>query len=266
MNYISNKTEKNLNLEQTQEETIETNSTVQKVKTPFIQQLTIISELKVMINKLLIVILGMIFISLVAILFAWNRAGKVDDSRELLYVQMWGDGSYRVLESLPEDDKLINSRLIDSLLEKYIKYRYGLIPQTATADLGDATVFMSEQVYNDFKSEQGFNVSKVISEISTKTNIVEIKWRGTPDHYDSIEGTYNNKKRDILKSNIYITRIEKDPLGQEIKREYLIVRLQWFLKDKEELKHFTSDDLRVNPIGLVILSGELIFDHIPNEK
>lgn len=233
------------------------------VKKADIQHPYVVAELRAMNNKLVFVIIFLMLVSLVAILFSWNRANKVDNSRELLYVQMWGDGSYRVLESLPEDDPVTNATLIDGLLDKYIKCRFGLIPQTAQTDLGDAVLFMTEPVYQYFIDKNGFNVGQIVSDITYKSNIIEIHWRGTPDHYDIIEGKYKGKKIDVLRSNIYITRIEKDYLGNPIKTDYLIAKLQWFLLDKKDVqKEFSQNELRVNPVGMKILSEELIVDNV----
>lgn len=205
-------------------------------------------------------------VTLVAISFAWNRADKVDHSRELYYIQMFADGTSKVLRTLPNDDLIITKAQVDHDFELYLKHRYGQHQGTIRQDYSEASVLLDPELYKKFigsdEKAGDFNAAqKAATVLATKNpDVVDIEWKFA-DHYDAVEGTFNKKQQAVMRSNIYFDRVTRESVQlKETNREHLILRLQWRLMSRDEMEKQDEDWLRANPRGIKIVSEDLIID------
>ncbi|MFA0464475.1 conjugal transfer protein, partial [Vibrio sp. 10N.261.45.F1] len=60
----------------------------------------------------------------------------------------------------------------------------------------------------------------------------------------------------VIRSNVYLTRTVVKG-GRKQPPEKLVLNLQWTLSSKKELVKQSMESLRLNPIGLTILSYQL---------
>lgn len=216
-------------------------------------------------NKLIACNLFMGVIVLVAIMFAWNRDKKIDDSKEVLYIQMFADGTSKLLRTLPNDDLIITKAQVDHDFDLYMNHRYGQHKPTIRQDYSEASVFLDDELYKRFignnESAGDFNAAqKAATVIATKNpEVIDIEWKFS-DHYDAVEGTFNKQRQTVMRSNIYFDRITRDANLKETKREHLINRLQWRLMSRDELKKESEDWLRANPRGIQIVTEDVIID------
>lgn len=219
--------------------------------------------------KIFVLALLLGVICIILIFYAWNRAEQADHSKEVLYIQMYPDGTSRVLKSLPQDVARATTAAVESALSKFINSCQGQHRETIRRDYSECSVFLESALYNKFIGKDVANgdydaASKAASIIADKSaNIVEIDWRFA-DHYDEVLGTFDGKEQPVLRSNIYYTKITRDTSGRVINTEYLIDRLQWRLLPKSVIEKQAEDWLRVNPIGLKIVSENIITDPSPS--
>lgn len=230
-----------------------------------------ISQLRTINNRLFLLLFVTFFALILSVMFSWNRASKADKNQQLLYIQMWDSGDYKVLDALP-DDVLITKNIINSLLEKYIKLRHGQIPQSIVVDYDDATTFMSNNLYEDFINRNGFNAPEKVKNIKDSlkkgtAETIEIVYRSEPEHYDAVEGlNLHGEETVIMRTNMYVTKTTRNAQGKVINTQYNIHRLQWHLVDKTELSVQESHWLSINPIGIVIIADDVIIDKVATEK
>lgn len=202
---------------------------------------------------------------IIAISFAWYAFKKAENNTELVYVKLYPDGTADIGDFSPEDEQLYFRSTIDAAFERFTKTRYGLQPETIKRDYGEAGVFMSDPLYNDFISTQpgGFNAAQKAAEIAANKNSdrVEIQW-GFSDHYDKIPAVFDKQNGEMIRSNIYFTKITKTATGlvKPNGTEKLILRAQWRLLPKKELKDRKPDWLRINPVGVEIVQADVIDD------
>jgi len=231
-----------------------------------------IAQLRTANNRLFFILIITLLAFIIMTMFAWNRSSKVDKNQQLLYVQMWENGKYNVLEELPEDAVIVTKNIINSLLEKYIKLRHGQIPQSIVVDYDDASTFLSDNLYDHFINKNEFNASgrlKKIKEDLIKGNAetIEIEFRSQPEHYDAIDGTdLQGSETVIMRTNMYVTKVTRNAQGNIINTEYNIHRLQWHLMNKEKLAKETKDWIRANPIGIVIIADDVVVDKVATDK
>ncbi|ENZ3603412.1 TPA: hypothetical protein NH804_006228 [Pseudomonas aeruginosa] len=223
------------------------------------------AQLRAERNRWFVLCLFQVFAVILAVAFAWYGFKKAENNTELVYVKLYPDGTSDVDNFTPDDEQLYFRSTIDQAFETYIKSRYGQQPETIKRDFGMAGVFMSQPMYNDFVSTQpgGFNAAQKAADISINKNSdrIEIEW-GFSDHYDKIPAVFDKKNGEVIRSNIYFTRITKTATGlvKPNGTEKLILRAQWRLLPKKELSSKKKTWLRVNPVGVEIVQAELIED------
>ncbi|MGR5456569.1 conjugal transfer protein, partial [Vibrio alfacsensis] len=76
------------------------------------------------------------------------------------------------------------------------------------------------------------------------------------EHYDDVNWKQGDAESVVVRSNIYLTRTLIKQ-GRKQAAEKLVLNVQWQLKDKTLLASDSMDVLRINPLGLTILSYQL---------
>ncbi|BES73870.1 hypothetical protein RE428_48880 (plasmid) [Marinobacter nanhaiticus D15-8W] len=198
--------------------------------------------------------------------FAWYGFKKSANNTELVWVKLYPDGTWDVSEFKPQDQQLFFKSTVDALLEKYLVKRFGVLPETVKRDYAEAATFMSPSIYQNFVDTQangGFDAIQKAADIQADTKRatrIEIEWRFA-DHYDQVPAVFGKEEGQAIRTNVYFTRTRKTSTGMQIgEPEHLIARLQWRLLSKQELAQKSQAWLRSNPIGLQIISQDVIDD------
>ena len=192
----------------------------------------------------------------IAVSFAWSYANLANNNKEIVYVKLYPNGTWETVDYQAQDAQLYFKTTVDSLLADYIRHRYGLNPNTVTRDYGEASLLMDSELQREFLSEDGFHAAqKAADAVATPLQRTTIEWQFN-DHYDQIEGMANGLSTDIIRTNIYFTRTVKTSQDRG-EPESLMLRIQWRLLPKSELEKQSREFLKVNPIGLQILTQHL---------
>lgn len=215
-------------------------------------------------NRYLLIIILLILAQFVQTWVSASNFKKAQNNKEIVYVKLYPDGTSDVSEFKPEDEQLYFRSTIDAALERFAKARYGQQPETIRRNYGEAGVFMSDALMNDFVSTQpgGFNASQKAVDIAADKNSdrIEVKW-GFADHYDRIPAVFEKKAGEVIRSNVYLTITTRNAGGiikdTPVKK---ILRVQWRLLPKKALSEKKMDWLRINPIGLELVEYDLIDD------
>lgn len=215
-------------------------------------------------NRYLLIIVLLILGHFVQTWVNASNFSKAQANKEIVYVKLSPDGTSDVSEFKPEDEQLYFRSTIDAALERFAKARYGQQPETIRRNYGEAGVFMSDALMNDFVSTQpgGFNASQKAVDIAADKNSdrVDVDW-GFADHYDRIPAVFEKKAGEVIRSNVYITITTRSASGiikgTPVKK---ILRVQWRLLPKKALAQKKMDWLRINPIGLEMVEYDLIDD------
>ncbi len=207
-------------------------------------------------NRWFAICLSLVVVVFFSLAFAWFAFLKANNNKEIVYVKLAPNGSWSVVDYQPQDAQLYFKTTIDSLLSRYTSLRYQVNPSTIATDWGDASLLMGADLRDDFVSPRGFNAKEKAAKIVTSRDKVTIEFRNI-EHYDQInaisaDGIENN----VIRSNVYFTRTSKT-MGRTTPPEKLVLSLQWQLMDKFELAEQSMDFLRINPIGIQVLSQQL---------
>lgn len=213
-------------------------------------------------SKLFIVLVLSIILNIAFGFWLDNAQSRAEKNREIMFVKMYPNGTWDVeyLESGNEADFFPIT--IDKLLSDYVVNRWGVDPHNVSRDYGHAIVFMNDEVKNNFlgTDKKQFNARKKVTEYTDRGWREKIKIRFM-DHFDIAEGTFVNGNSDIYRTNVFITRTITDGTGnQKGKPKSEVVNLHWRLKSVKELKQYTRDELRANPIGIEIIVDEITAD------
>jgi len=194
-----------------------------------------------------------------------NATNKAANNQELLYVKLQPDGTWDVGKYEPQDKQLFYKSTINSLLEKYLIVRFGVQPETVKRDYGEAATFMAPALYQSFVGSQegDFNAVQKAADIQANTDKARrelVEWKFV-DHYDQVSAVFGTEEGTAIRSNIYFKKTTKTASGMTIgEPEHLIARLQWRLLPKSELAKKSEAWLRANPIGLQVISQDIIED------
>ncbi|OKO09701.1 hypothetical protein AM487_006355 [Pseudomonas aeruginosa] len=195
-------------------------------------------------------------------------AEKASRNLEIAYVKLYPNGNREISYFKRQPYQEYLPATVDSLLKDFIRVRFGVFPATITRDYGQVGMFVSGALYQRFVDEEkngGFDAVKKAAAIAAKEatedriSIADI-WI---DHYDTVPAVFSNKSSEVVRTNIYYTKVSTSPQGFEKGRTAKIARLQWRLVDKKELEELASKNtkiLDVNPIGLEIVDYEEIDD------
>ncbi|SON51505.1 VirB8/TrbF family protein [Vibrio tapetis] len=213
-------------------------------------------------NRWFVMSLSLSGVIVILLLFLFYAFGQAQHTKEVVYVKLEPNGSWSVLSYSPNDSQLFYKTTIDSMLQRFAIARYGITPETISSDWGEAQNFMAEKLATDFVSLRGFNAIEKIEAIKKSKNSADIVIERGIEHYDSIDWQMADElSREAIRSNLYLTRT-LTVNGKERDPEKLVLNVQWRLKEKKELANKSIDELRLNPIGLEILTYKLSKERI----
>nr|WP_012219844.1 VirB8/TrbF family protein [Vibrio sp. 23023]ABX77032.1 Hypothetical conjugal transfer protein [Vibrio sp. 23023] len=213
-------------------------------------------------NRYFVFCLSLIGAVLLALSFSWYAFTQAMHNKEILFIKMMPNGTWQSVEYHAQDKQLFFKTTVDSLLARYAERRYGVIPATVAADYGEAQVFMDDNLRAQFLSPTGYNaIEKAAKYAQNAHNDIKITWRFN-DHYDRVTGNVAGVETDIMRSNIYFTRTIHIQ-GNPTKTTKMMLSVQWRLLPKTELEKQDKEFLKVNPIGLIIVSETLTTE--PNQ-
>jgi len=208
------------------------------------------------------------------LLFDYFRLRQDRSDVDIAWVKIYPNASYEVqFDELQNKPEFFNST-IDSLIGKFVEYRFKKNPNTIRSDYGIVLNFMSAIMQRDFVTsieEGGYGAAKVASDVIECGNQCEILNIniGTIEHYEKAKV---GDKQGFYRTNVYITEkfIVAGSVAREIKS---IVALQWRIQTKGQIMaKFAGTNLsnnmlkylRINPLGLEILEVKKYEDPTSN--
>ncbi|MGR5488127.1 VirB8/TrbF family protein [Vibrio alfacsensis] len=207
-------------------------------------------------NRWFFAVLSFSVVFLVFAFLLFYAFEKAQNNKEVVFVKLEPNGAWSVVDYLPQDEQLYFKTTIDALLQRFAKARYGLNPETIETDWGEASVFMSKALADSFVSPRGFDALGKIDAIRKLGNKADIDTSRGVEHYDDVNWKQGDAESVVVRSNIYLTRTLIKQ-GRKQAAEKLVLNVQWQLKDKTLLASDSMDVLRINPLGLTILSYQL---------
>jgi len=176
---------------------------------------------------------------------------------EVVWVKLLPDGSYKVSQFTPDNEQPIYTPTVNSLLSKYMQKRYGQHKETIERDYAEASVFMSPSLSGQFADKKGFDVAQKVVDIQADANAkrtdIEIK---DIDHYDAIEGQFDDGKKPVIRTLITYKEITRDSQGKELSSVQKMMRLHWTLLPRSELSKQNLDWMNINPLGIQIIDEQ----------
>ncbi|MGL6262133.1 VirB8/TrbF family protein [Vibrio sp. WXL103] len=219
-------------------------------------QAPLIAQLRSERNRWFFATLGSFGLIGLLTLFCWYAFSKAETNKEIVYVKLAPNGTWSVIDYQPQDSQLYYKTTIDSALERFVIARYQLHPATINRDWGEAMVFMGADLRTHFLSPDGFNARGKMAALQKNTTQTDITIRSV-EHYDSVEWQSDAQSvGQAIRSNIYFSRT-RNPESKSSKPEALVLNVQWRLVDKSTLTNRSIDEIRVNPIGVEILTTRL---------
>ncbi|MGF1894063.1 conjugal transfer protein [Vibrio campbellii] len=218
----------------------------------------IIAQLRAERNRWFLMTLASVILIALLILFCWYAFAKAELNQEIVYVKLEPNGAWSVIDYKPEDSQLYFKTTIDALLERYAIARYKSDPATIETDWGEASVFMSPEMRDYFltPAPQGFDALKKIEQIRKSKTKAVIDVRDV-EHYDQVDYLSDSGQTSkVIRSNLYFTRT-LTVNGQKRPPEPLVLSIQWRLVSKKMLTQLPKTHLRINPIGVEILTEQL---------
>lgn len=190
------------------------------------------------------------------VLFCWYAFAKAERNQEIIYVKLEPNGAWAVIDYQPDDSQLFFKTTVDASLERYAMARYAHHPATIESDWGEASVFMSPEMANYFVSAEGFDAWGKIETLRKSNSQAEITVRGI-EHYDQVDYLSDaDTPGKAIRSNIYLSRTLTIK-GEKKPPELLVLSVQWRLVSKAQLVKQSKDFIRINPIGVEILTEQL---------
>lgn len=205
-------------------------------------------------NRLFTILVGLILVVIIAMCFSWYAFEKAQNNKEIMFIKMFPNGTWENVTYKSQDQQLYFKTTVDSLLAKYTEKRFGVQPITIASDYGEAQVFMDNDLRTEFLSKSGFDAVGKVQQYAKSKNFIKVIWKENV-HYDQITGQINGVSTRVFKTNIYFT-VDKVTSGQS-KKSDMRLSLSWRLLSKQELEKQDKDYLRVNPIGLTVISQQL---------
>ncbi|EIX9714755.1 hypothetical protein VRR38_004723 [Salmonella enterica] len=193
-------------------------------------------------------------------LWAVYRSGEAVESakntREVVWVKLLADGRSEVTSFKPEDEQPVFIRTVNSGLAHYIESRYQVHPETVKRDYAEAGVFMGGDLFADFTSKEGFNAAQKAADIAakpgniTRKDISDVQF----DHYDQIDGDFSGTKKPVIRTTITWKETEYRADGAPKPSVSRMQRITWTLLDRKEISQKSDGWLRLNPLGIEILT------------
>ncbi|WP_257214482.1 VirB8/TrbF family protein [Vibrio coralliilyticus] len=214
------------------------------------------ANLKAERNRWFVFCLSLVVALVLAVVLLFFAFLKAQTTKEILYVKLMPNGSWSVIDYKPQDKQLYFKTTVDSLLEQFVETRYGINPEKIESDWGEASVFMSPKLKEQFIDKRGFDALGKIKRIKKLKNTAVISDVDI-DHYDNIDWTLSDDSTvESVKSNIYFSR-QVTVGGKERPVERLVLSVSWRLLPKKEITEQTKEVIRLNPIGVEVLDYKL---------
>jgi hypothetical protein len=207
----------------------------------------------------IILLLGLI--CLFSIMFAWKESNRADNNIKVAWVKMQPNGTWDVEFHDESRQPEFFPATIDYILTQWVERRFSEVSVSVKADYGFVYTFMSPKLRSDFTAANGFNAAVKAAEIADCATCREIRAKvRNLDHYDSDKTNFGKQDGTLYRSNIFISKASHNADGSPMAEpEKMIVSIQWRIKAKDEIQA-DKEILKQNPIGLEILSYELLND------
>lgn len=207
-------------------------------------------------RTILLIMCGLLMLTCIwCVYYSANAARQARKTHEIVWVKLSPDGKYSISSFSPSNEQPLFKTTVNSLLTHFIEARYQLHSETIKHDYAEATTFMSESLYTNFISPQGFDAPNVAANIMAKPNSydrIDIE-NISLDHYDQIDGSFSGKKKPVIRTSISF--VEKHyRAGGTIDEQKRNLRITWTLLSRDSLSQKTQGWLNVNPLGITILS------------
>lgn len=211
-------------------------------------------------NRLFVILVGLIIVLIIALSFCWYSFDKAQTNKEIMYVKMFPNGTWENVEYHAQDKQLFFKTTVDSLITQYTEKRFGVIPMTVASDYGEAQVFMDNDLHSEFIAKNGFDAVDKAHEFANSHNYTKIKWRFN-NHTSQTTGVFNGIETQVMRTDVYFTK--EQHISGQVKKSRMMLSISWRLLPKTELEKQDKDFLRVNPIGLKIITQKLTLE--PNQ-
>ncbi len=216
----------------------------------------LLAQLRAERNRWFTVCLGCFGVIALLVMFCWYAFAKAERNQEIIYVKLEPNGTWSVIDYQPDDGQLFFKTTIDASLERYVMARYKSNPATIESDWGEASAFMSPEMAEYFISPTGFDAWAKIEQLRKSKTKAEIDIRDT-EHYDQVDYLFESgQSSKVIRSNVYFTRT-MTVNGKKHPPESLVLSVQWRLISKQALVKHPKARLRINPIGVEILTEQL---------
>ncbi|TDN48070.1 hypothetical protein [Scandinavium goeteborgense] len=207
------------------------------------------------------ILLVVVFIMVAVNIFMVYRAQQaVDDSRnsrEVVWIKLLPDGTSVISDFKPENEQPVFLRTVNSGLSNFITSRYQVHAETIKKDYAEAGVFMGDSLFTAFTDIHGFNATGKANTISAEPNkservdISNIK----TDHYDQIDGDFSGTKKPVIRTTLAWDETNPSKSGDAVP-VHKMIRITWSLLSRKEISQKSNEWLRLNPLGIVILSSQ----------
>lgn len=206
---------------------------------------------------------GLAFMALINIWTVYRSGEAVEsakNTREVVWVKLMPDGSSEVTDFKPKEEQPVYIRAVNSGLDHYIKSRYQVHAETIKRDYAEAGVYLGDKLFADFTSKAGFYAIQVASDIADKPDskarkdISDVRF----DHYDQIEGDFSGTKKPVIRTTITWNEEEYKADGTKKPPIPRMQRITWTLLDRDEISKKSDAWLRLNPLGIEILTKDEI--------
>lgn len=207
--------------------------------------------------------IGLAFMALVNVWCVYRSGEAVEsakNTREVVWVKLMADGSREVTDFKPKDQQPVFIRSINADLDHYIKSRYQVHAETISRDYAEAGVFLGQKLFKEFTDKDGFYAIQVAADIAAKPDskprkdISDVRF----DHYDLIDGDFSGEKKPVVRTTITWKEEEYKADGTKKPAVPRMQRITWTLLDRKEISKKSIPWLRLNPLGIEILTKDEI--------
>ena len=186
---------------------------------------------------------------------------KVIENTEIVYVKLSPDGTW-FIDVNEKNEVDFYHATVDHLIAQYVKRRYQEVPYSVKSDYGFALLMMDDKLGSWFSASSGFNAPAKAAQITNcgQCGTLDVEIRDIY-HYDKDKTVFGRQEGTLYRTNVYINVHDtgKDGTKSDALTTKRIVALQWRLLPKAEIP-VDKTYLMLNPLGLQILSEELLHD------
>jgi len=208
---------------------------------------------------LLAAVFGMALINIYTVIKANNAVEDSKRTHEVVWVKMYQDGTSAIDEFTPDNEQPVFVRAVNAGLSKYVESRFQVHAETIKRDYAEAGVFLGEQLFSSFTEKSGFNAAEKATAIAAnpqaqpRKDISNIRL----DHYDQITGDFSGTEKPVVRTTITWDETTYNSEGKQegVPKPHMI-RITWTLLSRDDVSKKSVGWLRINPIGIDILTQE----------